>query len=113
MTYLNTNNVLVGSAGNPGSVGSGNHVDEDPLFVTYTLTGGPYSYSHDLDVQNTNAINGGTDASDMGIHGGMLPYTPGANPRMPQMTEITFPADASTVKAGGTLGVTFKAKKQD
>ena len=49
----------------------------------------------------------------MGIHGGMLPYTPGANPNIPQMTEITFPANASSVKVGGTLDVTFKAKKQD
>ncbi len=113
MTYQNSNDTLVGSPGNPGGVGSGNHIGENPLFVLYSLTGVPYSYSHDLNVQNVNAVNGGTDASDMGIHGGMLPYTPGANPSIPQMTEITFPADASTVKAGGTLDVTFKAKKQD
>lgn len=113
MTYLNTNNELVGSAGNPGSVGSGNHVNENPLFVNYPPTGGAYSFSHDLNVQNTNAIDGGTDATDIGIHGGMLPYIPGANPSIPQMTKITFPADASSVKAGGNLEVTFKAKKQD
>ncbi len=113
ITYLNTNNVLVGSPGNPGSVGSGNVENENPLFVNYPLEGGAYSFSYDLNVGNTNAVNGGTDASDMGIHGGMLPYTPGANPSIPQMTEISFPADASSVKAGGTLEVTFKAKKQD
>jgi hypothetical protein len=113
MTYLNTNNDLVGSTGNPGSVGSGNHVNEDPLFVSYPLTGGAYSYSHDLMVQNANAVNGGADGTDMGIHGGMLPYTPGANPSIPQMTEISFPDDESSVKVGGTLDVTYKAEKQD
>jgi hypothetical protein len=112
MTYLNTNNVLLGT-GNPGSVGSGNHEDEDPLFVIYPAIGGAFSYSHDLNVQSTNAINGGTDASDIGIHGGMLPYSPGDNPAIPQMTEITFPENASSVKVGGTLDVTFKANKQD
>jgi len=113
ITYLNTNNDLVGSPGNPGSVGSGNVVNENPLFVSYPLIGGAYSFSYDLNVENTNAVDGGTDATDMGIHGGMLPYTPGANPSIPQMTEISFPSDASSVKAGGTLEVTFKAKKQD
>jgi len=112
MTYLNTNNVLVGSVGNPGSVGSGNHENEDPQFVTFPPGGGAFLYTHDLDVQNTNAVNGGTDGTDMGIHGGMMPYTPGANPRIPQMTDISFP-DASSIKVGGTLNVTFKAKKQD
>jgi hypothetical protein len=113
MTYLNTNNDLDGSAGNPGSVGSGNHINVDPQFVNYPPGGGPYSYSHDLNVQNSNAVNGGTDATDMGIHGGMLPFTVGANPGIPQMTEISFPGNASSVKVGGTLDVTFKAKKQD
>lgn len=113
MTYLNANNTLVGSAGNPGSVGSENHEDEDPQFVTYPPGGGAYSYDHDLNVQNANAVNGGTDNKDMGIHGGTLPYTPGANPSIPQMTEVSFPANASSVKVGGTLNVTFKATKQD
>ena len=113
MTFLNTNNQLVGSAGNPGCVGSGNHEDDDPQFVIYPPGGGAFSYSHDLNVQNANAINGGTEGTDMGIHGGLLPYSPGDNPSIPQMTELTFPANASSVKVGGTLDVTFKAKKQD
>ena len=112
MTYLNINNQLVGSTGNPGSVGSGNYEDEDPQFVTFPTGGGAFQYSHDLNVQNPHAVNGGTDNTDMGIHGGLLPYTPGANPSIPQMTEISFP-DGSSVKVGGTLDVTFKAKKQD
>jgi hypothetical protein len=112
VTYLNTMDRL-DSIGNPGSVGSGNLEGEDPQFVNYTVGGGPFSYDHDLNVQNPNAINGGTDNRDIGIYGGMLPYTPGLNPAIPQMTEITFPGNASSVKVGGTLDVTFKATKQD
>lgn len=112
MTYLNVNNQLVGSAGNPGSVGSGNYENEDPQFVDFPTGGGAFQYSHDLNVQNPNAVDGGTDGKDMGIHGGLLPYTPGANPGIPQMTEIQF-TNGSSVKVGGTLDVTFKAKKQD
>ena len=112
MTYLNTNDQL-DSTGNPGSVGSGNQEGEDPEFVNYPPGGGAFSYTHDLNVQNSLAIDGGTDGTDMGIHGGLLPYSPGDNPSIPQMTELTFPANASSVKVGGTLDVTFKAKKQD
>lgn len=112
MTYLNLDNQLDGT-GNPGSVGSGNQEDVDPQFVIFPPAGGRFQYTHDLNVQNSLAIDGGIDGTDMGIHGGMLPYAPGVNPSIPQMTEITFPGNASTVKAGGTLDVTFKAKKQD
>ena len=112
ITYLNTDDQLDGT-GNPGSIGSGNLEGTDPVFVTYPPGGGAYSYTHDLNVTNPLAIDGGTDATDIGIHGGMLPYTPGANPTIPQMTGITFPGNASSVKVGGTLDVTFKATKQD
>jgi hypothetical protein len=81
--------------------------------VNFPPAGGAFSFTHDLTVQNPKAVNGGTDGTDMGIYGGMLPFIPGANPSIPQMTEVSFPADASSVKLGGTLDVTFKAKKQD
>jgi len=112
MTYANTNNVLVGT-GNPGSVGSNNQEDVNPEFEIYPIGGGPFSYDQDLNVNNPLAKTGGAGGTEMGIYGGMLPYEPGLNPSIPQMTEITFPGDASSVKIGGTLNVTFKAKKQD
>jgi hypothetical protein len=85
----------------------------NPLFVEYPIGGGAYSYSHDLTVTEPSAQTAGTDGTVVGIHGGLLYFNPGDNPTIPQMTEITFPDNASSVKVGGTLDVTFKAKKQD
>jgi hypothetical protein len=114
LTYANSNNVLTGaSSANPGSVGSGNLEDVNPQFVNYPIGGGAFSYSYDFTVQAASAQTAGTDGTVLGIEGGLLPYVPGENPSIPQMTEISFPANASSVKVGGTLDVTFKAKKQD
>ena len=114
LTYANSNNVLTGAgSANTGSVGSGNLVDVNPQFVNYPIGGGAFSYSYDFTVQAASALTAGTDGTVLGIGGGLLPYVPGENPSIPQMTEITFPANASSVKVGGTLDVTFKAKKQD
>lgn len=114
LTYANTNNVLTGaSSANPGSVGSGNQEDVNPQFVNFPPAGGAFSYDYDFTVQASAVLTGGKDGKAIGIGGGLLPYIPGENPSIPQMTEITFPENASSVKVGGTLDVTFKAKKQD
>ncbi len=112
LTFANNDNVLDGT-GNPGSIGTGNIENQNPDFTIYPIGGGAFSYSHDLHVGLVAAKTGGTDGKEIGIYGGMLPYDPGLNPAIPQMTEITFPGNASSVKVGGTLNVTFKAKKQD
>ena len=114
LTYANTNNVLTGaSSANPGSVGSGNLENVNPEFATYPPEGGAFSYDYDFTVEAAAALTAGTDGKVLGTGGGLLPYIPGENPSIPQMTEVTFPDDASSVKVGGTLDVTFKAKKQD
>ena len=83
------------------------------MFVDYPLEGGALSYSYDFHLQTGSpAVNAGTDGTDIGIYGGMLPFEVGANPYFPQMMEITLPS-GSSVPAGGTLNVHFKAKKQD
>lgn len=96
-----------------GNIGSGNLNNTDPQFVNYPLLGGAFSWSHDYHLQATSpGINAGTDGSDIGIYGGMLPYELGANPRFPQMMTLTLP-NGSSVPAGGTLNVHFTARKQN
>jgi hypothetical protein len=113
VTFANTNNVLTGvSSGNPGSVGT-NYEDVNPLFEEYPIGGGGFNYSHDLTVKEPSLQTAGTDGTVVGIQGGLLFFEPGTNPAIPQMTEVSFPQNASSVKEGGTLNVTFKAKKQD
>ncbi|MBI4645981.1 MAG: hypothetical protein HY738_05140 [Bacteroidia bacterium] len=112
ITYLNTNDTLVGSSENPGSIGSGNMEGTDPKFVNFPYGGAPFSYSHDYHLQSSSpGQNAGTDGTDIGIYGGGIPYEVGANPNIPQMTEINI-NDAS-IPVGGTLQINFKAKKQD
>ena len=112
LSYLNDMDTL-DTSGNPGSIGSNNIYGINPDFTDYPPAGGAYSYDHDLHVGYAPAQTGGTDGTAMGFYGGMLPFDPGLNPAIPQMTEISFPGNASSVKVGGSLNVTFKAKKQD
>jgi len=110
ITYMCLNNTIPGV----GNVGSGNMVNVNPLFVNYPLMGNvAFSYSHDYHLQATSpGKNAGTDGTDIGIYGGWLPFEVGANPYYPQMMELTLP-NGSSVPAGGTLNVHFKAKKQN
>jgi len=111
ITYLNTNDDPIGD----DNTGSGNLIGTDPKFNDYPSAGGGFDYQYDFTLQDPGSpgLNAGTDGSDIGITGGLMPYVPGANPGIPQVTEISFPENASSVKVGGTLNVTFKAKKQD
>lgn len=110
ITYNNSNNVIPG----PDNSGSGNLIGIDPQFTNYPFSGGAFNYSYNFTLKSTSpGIDAGTDNSDIGMTGGLLPYAPGLNPPIPQMLELKFPDNASSVKAGGTLNVSFKAKKQD
>lgn len=96
-----------------GNIGSGNLNATNPLFVNYPPSGGAFSYTYDFHLQaGSPGKNAGTDGTDIGIYGGMLPYNVGANPHFPQMMELTLPS-GSSVPAGGTLNVHFKARKQN
>lgn len=108
LTYMCVNNTIPGT----GNLGSGNKVDQNPLFVNVPPAGG-FSYSYDYHLQaGSPGKNSGTDGTDIGIYGGMMPFEVGANPYIPQMMETTLPS-GSSVPAGGTLNVHFKAKKQN
>jgi hypothetical protein len=110
ITYICVDNTIPGSS----NVGSGNIIDQNPLFENYPHLGGAFSYDYDFDLQaGSPAIDAGTDGSDIGISGGSFPFEVGANPSIPQMTEITFPDNQSSVPLGGSLNVNFKATKQD
>jgi hypothetical protein len=109
LTFMCFNNNIPGS----GNLGSGNIVDANPVFTNFPLQGGALSYSHDFTLlPGSPAIGAGTDGTDIGILGGMLPFDVGANPYFPQMMEVSLPS-GSSVPAGGTLNVHFKARKQD
>ncbi len=109
ITFMNNDNVIPG----PNNVGSGNMVDVDPMFVNFPFLGAPFDYGHDYHLQaGSPGINAGTDGTDIGIYGGMMPFEIGDNPYIPQMMEVTLPS-GSSVPAGGTLNVHFTAKKQD
>lgn len=109
LTFMCFNNEIPGE----GNLGSGNIVDVNPMFANYPLEGGGLSYSHDFTLlPGSPAIGAGTDGTDIGILGGMLPFDVGANPYFPQMMEVNLPS-GSSVPAGGTLNVHFKARKQD
>ncbi|MEI6435408.1 MAG: hypothetical protein WCP32_11230 [Bacteroidota bacterium] len=96
-----------------GNIGSGNMNSVNPLFVNFPALGGAFSWAYDFHLQAASpGKNAGTDGTDIGIYGGMLPFEVGANPHFPQMMTLTLPA-GSSVPAGGTLNVHFTAKKQN
>lgn len=111
LTYLCTNDNLL-SGTNPGSIGSGNIVGQDPEFENYQ--GGAFNYTHDFHLKDTSlAKNAGIDGTDLGVYGGVyLLDELVVNPSIPQMTELYFP-DGSSVPTGGSLQIHFKAQKQD
>jgi hypothetical protein len=109
ITYGNANNTIPGT----GNVGTGNQVAVNPQFVNFPLAGAPFAYTYDFSLKSTSTgKNAGTDGTDIGIMGGILPFEVGKNPPIPQMTELTIPATNTSVKQGGTLNMTFKATKQ-
>lgn len=116
ITYLNNDDNLIGS-GNPGSTGGANIIGQNPNFVNYPIAGAAFDFSYDYHLQSGSpGISAGTDGTDIGVYGGVSPFTDaadvGANPAIPQMQEITTPL-GSTVSKGTNLNVNFKSYKQD
>jgi hypothetical protein len=96
-----------------GNIGSGNMNNTNPQFVNFPLLGGGFSWSYDFHLMAISpGINAGTDGTDIGVYGGMLPLEIGTNPHFPQMMTLELPS-GSSVPAGGTLNVHFTAKKQN
>ena len=113
------NNTSYGAADNTlpgaGNSGSGNEV-RDPKFVNYTIADASFTFGAGYDfnlMPESLDDDSGTGGDERGMYGGLMPVELGTNPAIPQMTEISFPDNASSVEEGGTLNVRFKAKKQD
>jgi hypothetical protein len=98
-----------------GNTGTGNINNSNPKFVNFPAQGGAFTCGYDFSLQtNSPAKNAGTEGTDIGITGGMFPfYAYCSGPKVPTMKYITMPANANAAPLGGTLNVTFKAKKQD
>lgn len=95
------------------NVGSGNLLATDPMLVNYPITGAAFSFSHDYTLMGGSpAILAGTDASDIGITGGAVPFVVAAPPRIPQMTSILI-GPPSAVPLNGSLQIQFTARKQN
>ena len=107
--YCSDNTIPYGT-----NTGANNFVNSDPKFENYPIAGGEFDYSYDFHLKTGSpGLNAGTDVTNIGIYGGSLPFEVGANPTIPQVTEINFIDGVSSAPIGGTINVNFKAKKQD
>ncbi len=109
-TYLNNISRL---GGFPSGIGNnGNIASTNPNFVTYTL-GQFYSTTHDYHLQaGSAAIGAGSDATDMGVHGGTSNFSEQGEVLIaPVMRAVNI--NNTTVAPNGTLNVQINASKPD
>lgn len=93
------------------NTGNGNFIAMDPLFTN--VPANTFSYSYDFSLSATSpGKNAGTDATDVGIFGGVTPFVDmtGA-PAIPQMKSISILNPV--IPAGDSLRVVIKANKQN
>ena len=110
LTYANFNNELIGeNSNNPGSVGSGNIINQDPQFVQYD--GGVFEWTDDFNLKSESpAIGAGISGTDLGIYGGSYPWNIDVGTIVPEVTSLTI--TESSVPEDGQLEFTFSAEKQ-
>jgi hypothetical protein len=101
------NNLFV----NTYSAGSGN-IDKqllESIFVNYS--GGAFSYVHDFKLKDTSpGKNAGTDGTDIGIYGTVVPYKEGAVPFNPHITDEQI---ATRTDSQGKLNVKVTVEAQN
>ncbi len=92
----------------------GSPVGQDPLIEGLSLgtnnymNPGLYSY-HSLTLEpGSPAIGAGTGGQDLGVLGGLAPFTYHGHPLLPRITSWTSPGQI--IQAGGTINVTIEAK---
>ncbi len=109
LTYLCNNNSLPPA----GNIGSGNIVNQNPLFTTYPALGAPFSWSHHYGLQaGSPALGTGTNGTDIGINSGNAPVTQLYKyAKIPAVTSLTIPV--SSVPVGGTLQINIQAVSRD
>ncbi len=109
LTYLCNNNSLPPA----GNIGSGNIVNQNPLFTTYPALGAPFSWTHHYGLQaGSPALGTGTNGTDIGINSGNAPVTQLYKyAKIPAVTSLTIPV--SSVPVGGTLQINIQAVSRD
>lgn len=92
------------------AIGS-NNLTVDPQFINFPTTGAAFSSSHDYHLGvSSPALGAGVSGEDLGIYGGLYPWSPNlvAGPRGPKMTEVKAIGSPS-VPVGGTIEIQFKS----
>ncbi|MBV6644322.1 MAG: hypothetical protein KI790_02675 [Cyclobacteriaceae bacterium] len=108
--YLTTEDDTPGLFSN-NNTGTGNVLNQDPLFVDFPTSGAAFSFAYDFHLQaGSPALTAGITGDEIGIYGGTYPYEVGANPPIPTVTELTILDGTSSVPVGGTININFKAK---
>lgn len=93
------------------STGSGNFVNQNPLFTNVTANNFNYSFDFSL-MAISPGKNAGTDGKDIGIYGGSKPFVDmTGSPAIPQMKSVTLLNPM--IPLGDSLHVIIKAKKQN
>ena len=95
------------------NIGSGNIVNQNPLFTTYPALGGEFAWTHNYALQSGSpALATGTNGTDIGINSGnsavsqLYKYA-----KIPAVTSLTIPV--SSVPVGGTLQINIQAVSRD
>jgi len=93
------------------NTGIGNFNNTDPEFVNVPAGSNSFNYSHDYHLQNTSpGINAGTDGTNIGVYGGLLPFKMGGEPPIPLIKE--FNIWNSVVPVGGNLDINIVGESQ-
>ena len=86
-----------------------NQTNVDPQFTNFPNAGANFSYSYDFKINVASPAHfAGTDATDLGVYGGVGDFEQNGIPRIPYIA--SFNISNPTVAPGGTLNVTFKSK---
>jgi hypothetical protein len=109
LTYLCNNNTLPPA----GNIGSGNIVNQNPMFNTFPALGANFSWAHNYGLQaGSPALGTGTNGTDIGINSGNAPVTQLYKyAKIPAVTSLTIPV--SSVPVGGTLQINIQAVSRD
>lgn len=95
------------------NIGSGNIVNQNPLFTSYPALGAEFAWAHNYGLSTGSpAIGTGTNGSNIGINSGNAPVTQLYKyAKIPAVTALTIPV--SSVPVGGTLQINIQAISRD
>ena len=109
LTYLCNVNTLPPT----NNIGSGNIVNQNPLFTTYPALGADHAWAQNYALlAGSPALGTGTNGTDIGINSGNAPVTQLYKyAKIPAVTALTIPV--SSVPVGGTLQINIQAVSRD